>query len=118
MIFSLPPRGGGLGWGRAFPGSSPPPYPPPSRGRATVLDTQSPINGCARLGRWRRFDLKCSGGSAYRGASFSTSLAGRELGGMAFANSVNVGDLLARARAGDEAARDRLFLICRNYVAI
>src|SRR6476659_3196527 len=38
--------------------------------------------------------------------------------GMAFLNSVNVSDLLQRARAGDEAARDRLFVVCRNYVSI
>src|SRR6516164_5078036 len=32
--------------------------------------------------------------------------------------SVNVSDLLARARAGDDAAREKLFTVCRNYVAI
>jgi RNA polymerase sigma-70 factor (ECF subfamily) len=37
---------------------------------------------------------------------------------MAFSTSVNVSDLLSRARAGDVAARDRLFVVCRNYVAI
>jgi len=37
---------------------------------------------------------------------------------MAFLNSINVSDLLARARAGDEAARERLFIVCRNYVSI
>jgi RNA polymerase sigma-70 factor (ECF subfamily) len=33
-------------------------------------------------------------------------------------HSVNVSELLERARAGDEAARDRLFVVCRNYVSI
>jgi RNA polymerase sigma-70 factor (ECF subfamily) len=37
---------------------------------------------------------------------------------MPFLNSVNVSELLERARAGDEAARDRLFVVCRNYVSI
>jgi RNA polymerase sigma-70 factor (ECF subfamily) len=37
---------------------------------------------------------------------------------MPFLNSVNVSELLERARAGDEAARDRLFAVCRNYVSI
>jgi RNA polymerase sigma-70 factor (ECF subfamily) len=37
---------------------------------------------------------------------------------MPFLNSVNVSELLERARAGDEAARDRLFDVCRNYVSI
>ncbi len=37
---------------------------------------------------------------------------------MAFSTSVNVNDLLQRARAGDESARDRLFVVCRNYVSI
>jgi|SRR6516164_9100118 len=32
--------------------------------------------------------------------------------------SVNVSDLLARARAGDDAAREKLFTVCRNYVSI
>jgi len=37
---------------------------------------------------------------------------------MPFLHSVNVSELLERARAGDEAARDRLFVVCRNYVSI
>ncbi len=37
---------------------------------------------------------------------------------MIFSNSINVGDLLRKARGGDEAARDRLFAVCRNYVSI
>ena len=37
---------------------------------------------------------------------------------MAFSGSVNIGELLQRARAGDDSARDRLFVVCRNYVAI
>ena len=37
---------------------------------------------------------------------------------MPFSSSINVGDLLQKARAGDESARDRLFQACRNYVAI
>jgi len=37
---------------------------------------------------------------------------------MPFSNSVNVGQLLEQARSGDDSARDRLFLVCRNYVAI
>ncbi len=37
---------------------------------------------------------------------------------MPFSKSVNVGELLQRARAGDDSARDRLFEVCRNYVAI
>jgi RNA polymerase sigma-70 factor (ECF subfamily) len=37
---------------------------------------------------------------------------------MTFSTSVNVGELLQRARAGDESARDRLFVVCRNYVSI
>ncbi|MBI3863199.1 MAG: sigma-70 family RNA polymerase sigma factor [Planctomycetia bacterium] len=37
---------------------------------------------------------------------------------MAFSSSINVCDLLQKARDGDESARDRLFQACRNYVAI
>src|SRR5258708_29578255 len=37
---------------------------------------------------------------------------------MQFSSSVNVGDLLQKARDGDDAARDRLFVVCRNYVSI
>ncbi len=37
---------------------------------------------------------------------------------MPFSSSVNVGELLQKARAGDEAARERLFVVCRNYVSI
>ena len=37
---------------------------------------------------------------------------------MAFSGSVNIGELLQRARAGDDSARDRLFVVCRNYVTI
>lgn len=37
---------------------------------------------------------------------------------MPLSSSINVGDLLQKARAGDEAARDRLFVACRNYVSI
>ena len=37
---------------------------------------------------------------------------------MQFSSSVNVSDLLQKARIGDESARDRLFLVCRNYVSI
>jgi RNA polymerase sigma-70 factor (ECF subfamily) len=37
---------------------------------------------------------------------------------MPYSSSINVGDLLQRARAGDESARDRLFEACRNYVAV
>ncbi|HEY3966489.1 MAG TPA: sigma-70 family RNA polymerase sigma factor [Planctomycetaceae bacterium] len=37
---------------------------------------------------------------------------------MPFSSNINVGDLLQKARAGDESARDRLFQACRNYVAI
>ena len=37
---------------------------------------------------------------------------------MPFSSSINIGDLLQKARAGDESARDRLFQACRNYVAI
>jgi RNA polymerase sigma-70 factor (ECF subfamily) len=37
---------------------------------------------------------------------------------MPLLHSVNVSELLERARAGDEAARDRLFVVCRNYVSI
>jgi RNA polymerase sigma-70 factor (ECF subfamily) len=37
---------------------------------------------------------------------------------MQFSSSVNVGELLQKARNGDESARDRLFLVCRNYVSI
>ena len=37
---------------------------------------------------------------------------------MALSSSVNVGELLRKARTGDDAARDRLFVVCRNYVAI
>ncbi len=37
---------------------------------------------------------------------------------MAFSSSVDIGDLLQRARSGDAAARDRLFVVCRNYVSI
>ena len=39
-------------------------------------------------------------------------------GDMQFSSSVNVGELLQKARNGDESARDRLFLVCRNYVSI
>jgi RNA polymerase sigma-70 factor (ECF subfamily) len=37
---------------------------------------------------------------------------------MPFSTSINVGDLLQKARGGDESARDRLFQACRNYVTI
>src|SRR5258708_39230028 len=37
---------------------------------------------------------------------------------MQFSSSVNVGELLQKARSGDDSARDRLFLVCRNYVSI
>lgn len=37
---------------------------------------------------------------------------------MPFSSSVNVSELLQKARAGDDAARDRLFVVCRNYVSI
>jgi RNA polymerase sigma-70 factor (ECF subfamily) len=37
---------------------------------------------------------------------------------MQFPSSVNVSELLQKARAGDDAARDRLFVVCRNYVSI
>src|SRR5260370_8695286 len=37
---------------------------------------------------------------------------------MPFSESVNVGELLRQARAGDDAARERLFAVCRNYVSI
>jgi RNA polymerase sigma-70 factor (ECF subfamily) len=37
---------------------------------------------------------------------------------MPFSSSVNVSELLAKARAGDDVARDRLFVVCRNYVSI
>lgn len=37
---------------------------------------------------------------------------------MPLSDDASVSKLLERARAGDEAARDRLFAICRNYVAI
>lgn len=37
---------------------------------------------------------------------------------MAPQEAVSVADLLARARAGDAAALDRLFAMCRNYVAL
>jgi RNA polymerase sigma-70 factor (ECF subfamily) len=40
------------------------------------------------------------------------------MGDMTSSKSVNVAELLERARAGDNAARDRLFEVCRNYVAI
>ncbi|HLJ12247.1 MAG TPA: sigma-70 family RNA polymerase sigma factor [Planctomycetaceae bacterium] len=33
-------------------------------------------------------------------------------------NSINVADLLEKARRGDDSARDRLFAACRNYVSI
>src|SRR4029077_20125088 len=39
-------------------------------------------------------------------------------GDMQFSSSVNVGELLQKARDGDGAARDRLFDVCRNYVSI
>src|SRR4029077_18692046 len=39
-------------------------------------------------------------------------------GDMQFSSSVNVGELLQKARNGDDSARDRLFLVCRNYVSI
>ncbi len=38
--------------------------------------------------------------------------------GMQFSSSVNVGDLLQKARTGDDAARERLFVVCRNYVSV
>jgi RNA polymerase sigma-70 factor (ECF subfamily) len=37
---------------------------------------------------------------------------------MQTSSSVNVSDLLEKARHGDEAARDRLFVACRNYVMV
>lgn len=37
---------------------------------------------------------------------------------MQFSSSVNVGELLQKARDGDDSARDRLFHVCRNYVSI
>jgi RNA polymerase sigma-70 factor (ECF subfamily) len=37
---------------------------------------------------------------------------------MPLSESVNVGELLARARGGDDAAREKLFAVCRNYVSI
>jgi len=37
---------------------------------------------------------------------------------MQFSSSVNIAELLDKARRGDEAARDRLFLVCRNYVSL
>lgn len=37
---------------------------------------------------------------------------------MATSTSVNVSELLKKAREGDDAARDRLFVVCRNYVSI
>jgi RNA polymerase sigma-70 factor (ECF subfamily) len=37
---------------------------------------------------------------------------------MPSSESVNVGELLRKARAGDDSARERLFAVCRNYVSI
>jgi RNA polymerase sigma-70 factor (ECF subfamily) len=37
---------------------------------------------------------------------------------MADSIRVNVSELLRQARAGDDAARDRLFTVCRNYVSV
>jgi RNA polymerase sigma-70 factor, ECF subfamily len=37
---------------------------------------------------------------------------------MSFSSSINVANLLQKAREGDESARDRLFQACRNYVSI
>jgi len=37
---------------------------------------------------------------------------------MQTSGSVNVSDLLEKARSGDDAARDRLFVVCRNYVSV
>src|SRR5579871_5640145 len=37
---------------------------------------------------------------------------------MPLSDHASVSELLERARTGDEAARDKLFAICRNYVAI
>src|SRR5947207_13665116 len=51
-----------------------------------------------------------------RSAPFA--FAARENCDMPFSSSINVGDLLQRSRAGDEAARERLFQACRNYVSI
>jgi RNA polymerase sigma-70 factor (ECF subfamily) len=37
---------------------------------------------------------------------------------MANSSRVDVNELLRLARAGDDAARDRLFTVCRNYVSV
>lgn len=37
---------------------------------------------------------------------------------MAESNSVSVAELLRQVRAGNDAARDELFTVCRNYVAV
>src|SRR5437868_8800299 len=37
---------------------------------------------------------------------------------MQSSSSVNVGELLKKARGGDDSARDHLFLVCRNYVSL
>jgi len=37
---------------------------------------------------------------------------------MPLSQSVNIGELLLKARGGDDSARDRLFLVCRNYVSV
>src|SRR5262245_3689283 len=68
--------------------------------------------------RMRRSALKSTRSGAYVGAQSSVLSPAWNRGRMSFLNSVNVSELLERARAGDEAARDRLFVVCRNYVSI
>src|SRR5262245_43290881 len=68
--------------------------------------------------RMRRSALKSTRSRAYVGAQSSVLSPAWNRGRMPFLNSVNVSELLERARAGDEAARNRLFVVCRNYVSI
>jgi RNA polymerase sigma-70 factor (ECF subfamily) len=43
---------------------------------------------------------------------------GRRFRMMADSSRIDVNELLRQARAGDDAARDRLFTVCRNYVSV
>ena len=51
-----------------------------------------------------------------RATEFSESLSTHQ--GMSSSTEPAVSELLQRARAGDAAARDALFLRCRNYVTV
>lgn len=53
-----------------------------------------------------------------RQAEQARFFAGGHASFMAFSQSVNIGELLVKARGGDDAARDRLFVVCRNYVSV